>query len=84
LRGFEKIVIHPRCKHTADEFGSYRYKTDKITGEIFPVPIDKNNHLIDALRYALEEYCKKKVTIFDIYKAQQAERDARAQQAGKT
>lgn len=54
LRAFD-IVVHPRCKHVADELARYCYKTDPQTGEILPVLEDKNNHTIDALRYALEE-----------------------------
>ena len=48
------VVIHPRCANTAREFAGYAYKTDPRTGEILPVVEDKNNHLIDALRYAVE------------------------------
>ena len=54
LRSFEHIYIHPRCRHTADEAGSYSYKRDRTTGEVLPVIEDKHNHCIDALRYALE------------------------------
>lgn len=54
IRGFKEIVIHERCRHTADEFKLYSYKRDKLTGEILPVLEDKHNHCIDALRYALE------------------------------
>lgn len=53
LRSFD-IVVHPRCKHTADELALYSYKQDPLTNEILPVLEDKNNHVIDALRYALE------------------------------
>ena len=64
LRGYEKIVIHPRCKHTIDEFRLYKFKQDKLTGKILNVPEDKNNHIIDALRYALEKVMKnRKVNI---------------------
>ena len=48
------IVVHPRCTHVADELTFYSYKTDPITDEILPVLEDKQNHTIDALRYALE------------------------------
>ena len=48
------IVVHPRCKHLIDELNSYSYKRDPRTDEILPVIEDKNNHLIDALRYACE------------------------------
>lgn len=53
LRSFRKIVIHERCRHTAEEFQSYSYKVDPRTEEILPRIEDKNNHCIDALRYAL-------------------------------
>jgi phage terminase large subunit len=58
LRGYDKIIIHPRCKHTIDEFRHYCYKTDKKTGQISSVLEDSFNHLIDALRYALEDVMK--------------------------
>ena len=58
LKSFAKIIIHPRCKHTADEFRLYSYKVDKNNGDILPIIEDKNNHCIDALRYALDGYIK--------------------------
>jgi len=54
LRAFEKIVIHPRCKNVIDEFRLYSYKIDKLTGKPTAIPEDKNNHYMDALRYAIE------------------------------
>lgn len=48
------IIIHPRCKHTIDELTHYSYKVDKYTDKILPLLEDKNNHVIDALRYACE------------------------------
>lgn len=59
LKSFEKIIIHPRCKHTADEFRLYSYKVDKTTGEVLSVFVDKNNHAIDGIRYALDGYITK-------------------------
>jgi phage terminase large subunit len=53
LRSFD-IVVHPRCKHTIDELTLYSYKTDPLTGKVLPVLEDKNNHVIDSLRYACE------------------------------
>jgi phage terminase large subunit len=53
LQSFD-IVVHPRCKHLIDELNSYSYKRDKLTDEILPIIEDKNNHVIDALRYACE------------------------------
>lgn len=53
LKSFD-IVVHPRCKHTIDELSLYSYKTDPLTGQVLPVLDDKDNHVIDALRYACE------------------------------
>lgn len=54
LRSFEEIVIHERCKHTAEEARLYSYKVDRVTGDVLPVVIDRHNHCIDAIRYALD------------------------------
>jgi phage terminase large subunit len=53
LKSFD-IVVHPRCTHVADELLRFSFKTDNLTGEVLPVLEDKDNHTIDALRYALE------------------------------
>jgi phage terminase large subunit len=53
LNSFD-IVVHPRCTHTIDELTMYSYKTDPLTGLVIPILQDKNNHIIDALRYACE------------------------------
>ena len=53
LQGFE-IVVHPRCVHTIRELGSYSYKIDKKRDVVLPVLADKDNHVMDALRYACE------------------------------
>ncbi|OTP97232.1 terminase [Gilliamella apicola] len=58
LRGFKQIIIHPRCKHTAEEARLYSYKTDRVTEEVLPIIEDKNNHCWDAIRYSLEGYIK--------------------------
>ncbi len=50
-----QIYIHPSCTHTIEEFNTYCYKQDK-EGNWLNEPEDKNNHIIDALRYALEDY----------------------------
>lgn len=57
LRSFD-IVVHPRCAKVINELTLYAYKVDEHTGDILPVLDDKNNHTIDALRYALEELRK--------------------------
>ena len=53
LQSFD-IVVHPRCKHLIDELSTYSYKRDPLTDEVLPIIVDKNNHVIDALRYACE------------------------------
>lgn len=53
LRSFERIVIHQRCKHAAEEARLWSFKTDRLTGDVLPVLVDANNHIWDAVRYAL-------------------------------
>ena len=48
------IVVHPRCCHLADELVHYSWAIDRQTKEILPRLADAHNHVIDALRYALE------------------------------
>jgi len=52
LKSFD-IIVHPRCKHVIDELSTYSWKPDDL-GNATPVLQDKNNHVIDALRYACE------------------------------
>ncbi|UZQ49846.1 PBSX family phage terminase large subunit [Clostridium kluyveri] len=64
LQGLE-IIIHPRCQNFRNEISKYKYKEDK-NGNILPVPVDKDNHLIDALRYSLEnDMDNKKIQTMD-------------------
>lgn len=56
LQGLE-IIIHPRCKAFKAEINKYKYKEDK-NGNVLPIPVDKDNHLIDALRYGMEDDMK--------------------------
>ena len=53
MRMFEAIIIDPKCKHVIEEFRLYSFKTDKRTGDVLPDIIDKHNHGIDAIGYAL-------------------------------
>lgn len=53
LKSFD-IIVHPRCKHTIEELRLYSYKTDPMTNQVIPILADKDNHLMDALRYACE------------------------------
>lgn len=53
LKSFD-IVVHPRCEHAIQELTMYSYKTDPLTGQVLPLLADKDNHVIDAVRYACE------------------------------
>ncbi len=53
LKSFD-MIIHPRCKHVADELSTYSYEIDKITEQVLPKLADDKNHTIDSLRYAIE------------------------------
>ena len=50
-----KIYVHPTCEHTIEELNTYTFNQDK-DGNWLNKPIDTNNHLMDALRYSLEEF----------------------------
>lgn len=53
LKGFE-IIVDSKCRGLIEELGSYRWKVDKFD-EPLNIPEDKNNHYIDALRYACDD-----------------------------
>lgn len=48
-----KIIVDSSCINTIAELTAYKWREDK-DGNIMPKPVDKNNHILDALRYALE------------------------------
>lgn len=62
LQSFD-IVVHPRCEHVIQELTLYRYKIDPLTNQPTPMLEDKNNHCIDALRYACEGARKAKAPV---------------------
>ncbi len=54
LQELSEIIIDPaRCPNAAREFAAYAYRQDGRGGFCAEYP-DRNNHLIDALRYAME------------------------------
>ena len=55
-----EIIVDPSCVNTINELRNYGYKKDKSTGQYTNTPIDEYNHLLDALRYALEPLSMKK------------------------
>ncbi len=52
-----EIIIHPRCVNFLTEISNYTWDKDKF-GTKLNVPIDDFNHLMDAMRYALEQFIK--------------------------
>lgn len=56
------IYIHPRCVNFTTEIQNYTFDKDKF-GNAINQPIDGFNHLMDAMRYALEKYAMGRVTI---------------------
>ena len=63
IQGF-KIVIHPRCVNFLTEISNYTWDVDKF-GKKLNKPIDDFNHLMDAMRYALESFVKGETFSFD-------------------
>ena len=53
IKAFTSVIIHSRCIHAVNEFASYSYRVDRLTGDVLPDLVDKDNHLIDAGRYAI-------------------------------
>ena len=51
----QKIVIHPRCKATIKEIMSYSWRKDRM-GDAVNIPEDRNNHILDELRYFFMMY----------------------------
>lgn len=60
LRAFDTIFVNPNCLKTIEECRLYSYKVDRLTGDILPVVVDKFNHCIDAIRYALAPLIKRR------------------------
>lgn len=53
LQGCE-IIIDIRCQNFKNEIEQYHWQEDKY-GNAMAKPVDENNHLLDALRYALND-----------------------------
>lgn len=53
LQDYE-MIIHPRCVNFLTEISNYSWSKDRF-GKSINVPIDDFNHLMDAMRYAVED-----------------------------
>lgn len=59
IQGFE-IIIHPKCVNFLREIGLYVWATDRLdSSKKLNQAVDDNNHLMDAMRYALEDIITK-------------------------
>ena len=59
-----KLVIHPRCVNFLTEISNYTWDVDKF-GKKLNIPIDDFNHLMDAMRYAMEDLIKGETFSFE-------------------
>lgn len=59
-----EIIIHPRCVNFITEISNYQWDKDEFNNKLNK-PIDDFNHLMDAMRYALEGYCKGEIYSWD-------------------
>ena len=48
-----RMIVHPRCENTIAELSSYCW--DQKRDDPINRPVDENNHLMDAMRYAMED-----------------------------
>ncbi|MDE2302447.1 MAG: phage terminase large subunit [Sphingomonadales bacterium] len=53
LRSYEAVVIHPRCVNAFREAGAWRWRSDRLTGDVLPQLAPGDDHVWDAVRYAL-------------------------------
>lgn len=63
IQDFE-IVIHPRCVNFLTEISNYTWDTDRF-GKKINKPIDDFNHLLDAMRYGMEDFSKGEAFSFE-------------------
>lgn len=59
-----KIIVHPICVNFLLEVQNYAWQTDK-NGKQINKPIDDFNHLMDAMRYATEDFAKGDIFSFN-------------------
>ena len=64
IRGFH-IVIHPKCVNFITEISNYVWEKDRSSGKWLNTPADDFNHLMDAMRYAIEGVERADVFSFD-------------------
>lgn len=58
IKSFDHVYIHSTCINTVDEFTNYKYRINRLDDTVTNIIIDDYNHIIDAIRYALEPLMK--------------------------
>lgn len=58
-----ELIVDDRCVKLIEELENYTWKKDKKTGEYTNEPVDSYNHVIDAIRYAVEHRSKSTVKL---------------------
>lgn len=64
MKSYDEIIVDPSCQGSIYEFENYSYKINKA-GDILPDILDKDNHYMDAIRYALQPLIKQQSIIFE-------------------
>lgn len=59
------IIIHPKCVNFITEISNYSWEKDSLSGKLLNRPCDNQNHLMDAMRYAMEDCGKGNNFSFD-------------------
>lgn len=59
------IFVHPKCVNFITEISNYTWDKDTKTGKSLNEPIDDFNHLMDAMRYALEDFSRRDAYSFE-------------------
>ena len=57
LLGFTRILVDPSCENMRRELHGYSWRTERLSGKVIADanPVGVDDHLIDALRYAVED-----------------------------
>jgi len=52
-----ELELHPDSHNLRNEIIEYKWVSDRKTGEMVDKPLKKNDHLMDAMRYAIHSHC---------------------------
>ncbi len=60
LRSYDRIVIHPACVNAIREARLWRWRQDRLTGDVMPELLPGDDHVWDAARYALSPLIRRR------------------------